>query len=293
MGKYFFSQYRPKCLTVPFSPFMLTGMHVFRVDFESPRASRYTSEFQGDSSMSKVLICAASLLCLFSGFSQAAVVNFTTTTLTGAYSGNFGKITGGDPSVFQQTFNFSGPASLLSASAPYQDQLKSTATNPNGGAAVGYGVGTVSASVAFKNNLGFQVAISSTVDTNDFTQVWTSGTFSFVVDTTTNYSFTSAAGNTSGNLDSAQNYITLKNGALVMGASGSLTAGTTYTVEFMSYASMTQSPTSFNQGGKTAYLESQLDFTGTTPPVVPEPASMAVFGMLGFAGFAARRFRKK
>jgi hypothetical protein len=188
---------------------------------------------------------------------------------------------------------FSGAASLGAASLPYQDQLKSTATNPNGGLAAGYGVGTVSASVAFKNNLGFQVAISSTVNTNDFTQVWTSGTFSFVVDTTTNYSFTPAPGNTSGFLDSAQNYITLKNGASVMGASGSLTAGTTYTVDFMSYASITQSPTSFNQVGKTAYLESQLDFTGTTPPVVPEPASMAVFGLLGLAGVAARRFRKK
>jgi hypothetical protein len=29
------------------------------------------------------------------------------------------------------------------------------------------------------------------------------------------------------------------------------------------------------------------------PPVVPEPASMAVFGLLGLAGAAARRFRKK
>jgi hypothetical protein len=239
-----------------------------------------------------MLFCAASLLCLFSGFSQAAVVNFTTTTLNGAYSGgNFGAILGGSPSV-GPTY-FSGAASLGSASLPYQSQLKSTATNPNGGIAAGYGVGTVSASVAFKNNLGFQVAISSTVDTNDFTQVWTSGTFSFVVDTTTNYSFTSAAGNTSGTLDSAQNYITLKNGALVMGASGSLTAGTTYTVEFMSYASITESPTSYNQSGNTAYLESTLAFTGTTPPVVPEPASMAVFGLLGIAGIAARRFRKK
>lgn len=285
-----------KSLTVLHDPFNLSRMHALRADFVSPHAPRYTSEFQGDSSMSRLLFCVATFLCILSSVSGAAVVNFTSTVLTGAYTGgNFGKIVGGDPSGAGQLgpYYFSGAASSSSASLPYQTQLKSTATDPTGGASANYGVGVVSASVAFKDNLGFQVVVLSTISTDDFTYLWTSGSFSFSVDTNTNYTFTGAAGNTDANLDLAQNYITLKNGASVMGTSGSLTAGTTYTVEFMSYASKTQTPTSFNQGGKTAYLETTLAFTGTTPPVVPEPASLAIFGTLGFAGFAVRRFRKK
>jgi len=253
--------------------------------------------------MSRMLLGAIAALGLLASVSEAAVVNFTSTTLTGGYTGgNFGKIVGGNPIVDPGTglggqqgpFFFSGPAtSSVPGSGPYTTQLKSTATNPNGGASVNYGVGIVSASVAFKDNLGFQVAVSSEVYSDDFTYVWTSGSFSFQVDTTTNYSFTAASGNTDGTLDLAQNYITLKDGVTVLGTTGSLTAGTVYTVDFMTYASRTQTPVSYNQGGKTSYLESTLAFTGTTPPVVPEPASMAVFGLLGLAGVAARRFRKK
>lgn len=44
-------------------------------------------------------------------------------------------------------------------------------------------------------------------------------------------------------------------------------------------------------GNKTDLLTLEQD--QLTPPVVPEPASMAVFGLLGIAGVAARRFRKK
>ena len=293
----FFQQNIPNCLTVPFDPFILSGMHALRAYFVNPHATRYTSEFQGDSSMSRMLLGAIAALGLLASVSDAAVVNFTSTTLTGGYtSGNFGKIQGGDPSGagLLGPFFFSGPAtSSVPGSGPYTTQLKSTATNPNGGASAGYGVGIVSASVAFKDNLGFQVAVSSEVYSDDFTYVWTSGSFSFQVDTTTNYSFTAASGNTDGTLDLAQNYITLKDGVTVLGTTGSLTAGTVYTVDFMTYASRTQTPVSYNQGGKTSYLESTLAFTGTTPPVVPEPASMAVFGLLGLAGVAARRFRKK
>jgi|GEM_PF-6381054 len=58
-----------------------------------------------------------------------------------------------------------------------------------------------------------------------------------------------------------------------------------FKIEFVSSSSPT------NTGNTTGSLK--LEYVASSPPVVPEPASLAIFGTLGFAGFVARRFRKK
>ena len=284
---------------------MLTGMHVFGVDFESPRASRYTSKFQGDSSMSKVVIAAIlSLVSLQSCFSAVYSGTITAVSLAPSFNGNtnFGSLsTPGFGGISDSYFGSGLDVQTTSPSGTYNNQKKIYKTQPDGGAwQETYGKGSVSDSVAWKDSVGLQFVARSDVTQNGGddtpngisttgTYVESSGDFLFSISKDANYAIDFISHPNSGFVVGSS-FIKLFNSSNVQVTSltGVLNAGN-YKVSFYTNAAPTGGSTGSDMMGF------DLNFTELTPgpPVVPEPASLSVFGTLAVAGFAARRLRKK
>lgn len=128
----------------------------------------------------------------------------------------------------------------------------------------------------------------STNTSTPFT-LWTGGRFTFSVDSNISVNITSSVANPT----DSDNYARLLYGGTPLSGFVNLAANTIYTVEVGSKTTLLSYE--YNVAG-TLRTNNELLVTYLGPAgggAVPEPASLAVFGVLGLGGFAARRFRKK
>lgn len=256
------------------------------MDLESPRASRYASEFLGDSSMSRVLGFIFAML-LFVGTCEAAVFSWTvqTTDMVGA-DGYLATVTSddgaGNPGIPNGSFN-PNPTSYFTGTSS-SGRLLGEQFFPSGYPSVGN----------FQVHSKVDAIWGTTLDFSAQSEVVNNPTPYLVTVKTKGDFFFSVSNSASGT------YKVTKSGTLSLHkyVSGSWTpfsdSGDIADVNgnFKIVFDVTFANTLLGKVGNTTDLLT-LEQDTLIPPVVPEPASMAVFGLLGLAGAAARRFRKK
>ena len=237
--------------------------------------------------MSKVLGFIFAML-LFVGTCEAAVFSWTvqTTAMVGGFSGNLATVTsddgGGNPGT--PTGNFNPDPTSYHTGTSSNGRLLGQQFLPSSYPGVGnYQVHSkVDAIWGTKLDFAAQSEVVSN-PTPYLVTVETKGEFSFSVSN-------SASGT----------YKVTKSGTLNLykDVSGSWTlfadSGNIADVNgnFKIVFDVIFANTLLGKVGNTTDLLT-LEQDALIPPVVPEPASMAVFGLLGLAGAAARRFRKK
>lgn len=271
--------------------------------FASPHATRYTSEFQGDSSMSKLFCCLAGSLIFLSSVCNAAVVTFTvnptpvpgTSGMVGAFGSNsfLARVEGNNI--------VANPTSLSAAGGSYAggSQLKAYVNPYPAAPAVGdpdfrtYVVSS-STSAAWLEDVGLNfLSRSELISGSLTTDFYSEGQFFFsVVVSGGTGTYSISADGTQG----VNNYAKLKyyDGVGFVdftSTSGSISdlASKSFMIDFKSTVLSSASGGTHADPGLTITLSNIQTGGGQ----VPEPASIAVFGLVGFAGFAARRFRKK
>jgi hypothetical protein len=234
--------------------------------------------------MSKVLGFIFAML-LFVGTCEAAVFSWTvqTTAMVGGFSGNLANVS----STGTPTGDFNpNPTSYVTGNSS-NGRLKGEAYNPvvyppSLGFANYQVHSKVDAIWGTKLDFAAQSAVVSNPTPYDVT-VETKGEFFFSVSNSASGTYNVAkSGSLSLFKDVSGSWTPFANSGNIADVNGN----------FKIVFDVIFSSTALNTTGDTTDLLT-LEAGVLSPPVVPEPASMAVFGMLGFAGFAARRFRKK
>jgi hypothetical protein len=247
--------------------------------------------------MSKLFCCLAGSLIILSSVCNAAVVTFTvnptpvpgTSGMVGAFGSNsFLASVEGSNIV-------ANPTSLSAAGGTYAggSQLKAF-VNPYPSSGITTYTVSSSTSAAWENDIGLNFVSSNKLVTGNLTQDFLAqGEFFFSV------SVAGGTGSYSISADGTQNtgnYANLKyfDGLSFVdftSTSGNISdlASKSFMIDFKSTVASSASAGGLSNPGLTITLSNIQTGGGQ----VPEPASIAVFGLVGFAGFAARRFRKK
>lgn len=237
--------------------------------------------------MSKVLGFIFAML-LFVGTCEAAVFSWTvqTTAMVGGFSGKLATVTsddgGGNPGIPTGNFN-PDPTSYYTGTSS-NGRLLGQEFLPSTYPGVGnYQVHSkVDAIWGTKLDFSAQSQVVSN-PTPYLVTVETKGEFFFSVSNSASGTYNVAkSGSLSLFKDVSGSWTPFANSGNIADVNGN----------FKIVFDVIFSSTALNTTGDTTDLLT-LEAGVVSPPVVPEPASMAVFGMLGVAGFAARRFRKK
>jgi hypothetical protein len=247
--------------------------------------------------MSKLFCCLAGSLIFLSSVCNAAVVTFTvnqapvagTSGMVGAFGGNLFLAS------YESASIVANPTSITPASFPYAggSQLKAYVDPYPSGGLTSYTVSS-STSAAWKNDIGLNFISSNKLVTGNLTQDFLAqGKFFFSVSVaggTGSYSISADGTQNTGNYANLKYY----DGFSFLdftSTSGNISdlASKSFMIDFKSTVVSGASAGGLSNPGLTITLSNIQTGGGQ----VPEPASIAVFGLVGFAGFAARRFRKK